>query len=1043
MSTPIASRPFAILPLATLFVAVLALAGCPPADIAPPGGQCSDTQPCANGQVCADGACVQPCTPTSCATGFCNPASGLCVECIDDDDCGAERLCNTFTNLCQQPVPGCVDDSDCDGGQLCDTIKGSCVGCLDNGDCGGGQACDQITRECVSQAGCVTDGDCAGAVCEPTDRVCVECFTGAHCASGQCDSVSNTCLSGCSDDDDTEPNSAAEAGNAAPLTSGSEHNGSVCPGDVDEFSFTGAGTVDAALTVDGGRLVIELQNGAGTVIATGSTGVSSSGLAQGNYKLVVRGLDEAVEADYRLTLTITAPVVCEELDSEPNDNAGAALQMPTDGNVRGGSICNGGVDFWRFNVSAGDDVIVSVTDGEGTGVVTADVLSGATVLDSASDGNDAAVDNAAAGTLNVRVQARGGDSSYTLRVTTSAAPVQCVQTDAEPNNTAADARPLTAATQTGQICAADVDQWRFTTNNLDDVTITLAGSNVRARLFTDGGAVLGEGTTTFTVEDVAAGVHRVEVRGTNSTVEAGYTVTVNVTPEPQDDPCDEAGLEPDSRTAPRPLTTDGAPLGGRICAADSDFFRFSVAGGTQLVAVSTRFVDADGDLDVRLLDGAGALVVASTGVSDEELIQRELAAGTYTLEVFGFQGAANTYTVSAQILTCTDDNFEPNDAASSSLPISGRAVSGVRCPQNDDFYGVRLENGDSLDARLTGSGLTMSLVSTTGSVVQADSADGSNRRLQVSGIAAGNYALRVTGGGAGGVAYTLTPTVTPSPSRCVDDGAEPNNASDVAFTLNAQNLADGSYELNTVNMCDGSNDFFAIDLPGQKSVRVFLQHAATSDLDIELLEQRGTSGLFRSIARAVSLTGTLDEVGGQMNAGTRVVVRVAEFGTMPTGGLPYTLGFEVSDPPNQPCVDDRFDTWTSTDDGVTRTHTNDDDADPNTSDNILVAPVDLSAPETLPTLRICPNNSDFYRVSVAANQRLNVDVTYTHSSSRDIDIRVFEQGVATALTCPGLNCTGTDGTEHFDVTPTAAKTYFIEVFGFLGSENEYTLAVSN
>ena len=51
--------------------------------------------------------------------------------------------------------------------------------------------------------------------------------------------------------------------------------------------------------------------------------------------------------------------------------------------------------------------------------------------------------------------------------------------------------------------------------------------------------------------------------------------------------------------------------------------------------------------------------------------------------------------------------------------------------------------------------------------------------------------------------------------------------------------------------------------------------------------------------------------------------------------------------------------------------------------------------------------------------------------------------MTTALSCPSLQCNGTDGTEHFDVTPTAAKTYFIEVFGFQSGENRYDLRVSN
>lgn len=1019
---------------------------CDPTEVGPGGGGvCSGAAPCADGLVCADGSCVTACTEGSCTTGLCDTFSGLCVECRDSVDCGANRVCNTFTHLCTEPQQGCTSDGDCDGDTRCDTIKGSCVDCLDNLDCPDGSACDQLTRTCEAQQGCVNDGDCAGAVCDPDSRVCVECFVGAHCPSGQCDSVSHTCLTACDDDDDSEPNSAADGGAPAPIVSGTEHSGAICPGDVDEFAFDGAGSVDVVLTVDGGRLSVDLLNGAGTVVTSGTAGLSASDLPQGSYKLVVRGLDDAVEGDYLLRLTVVEPTVCEELDAEDNDSSGTALTLPTDGSLRGGSICGADVDFWKFTVAQGDDVVVSVVPGDGAGVVTADVMSGATVIDTAGDGNDAAVDNAAAGTLFVRVQSRGGDVGYSLRVTTSSAPPVCVQRDAEPNNTDAEARPLTEATQNGQICAGDVDQWRFTTNDLDDITVTLSGSNVRARLFDAGGAVVGEGTTTFTAVDVDAGVHRIEVKGTSGTVEAAYTVTIAIAPEPLPDVCDEGGLEPDSRTDARPLTTDGSPASGRICAGESDFFAFTVpAGAAKDVAVSVRFEHDDGDIDVRLLDSTGALVTDSRGVADEELIIRSLAAGSYTVEVFGFLSAENLYTVSSTILTCDEDDFEPNNSAAQSVPISAGAVSAVRCGQNDDFFRIRLEGGDALDARLTGAGLTLSLVSTTGTLLQGDAADGANRRLQASGLAAGSYVLRVTGTGLAGVGYTLTPTITPSPARCVDDGAEPNNASDTSFALDGSNLADGSYELTTLNMCEVNplGDFFKIDVGANKSIRVFLDHALTADLDLEVSERRGTSSAYRSIARSVAFDGDLDAVSGVINAPTNLTVKVNGFGTLPAAGVPYSLGFEVGEPPNAACVDDKFDTFSGLNtDGDPRTFNNNSSDTLTSTGTVGVAPVDLTAPESLAQLRICPNNSDFFKVIVAPNQKLNVDVSYAHSFTHDIDLRVFDSTSATALSCS--QCAGTDGTEHFDVTPTTQKTYFIEVFGFQGGENRYDLSVSN
>jgi hypothetical protein len=1057
----------------TLALLVVLIGACGPSQVAPTTpSTCSSVVPCAGALVCADGNCVEPCTEGSCATGQCNTVSGVCVECLRNEDCGPDRVCNTFTGLCAADTVGCVDDVDCDVGNHCDTAKGACVGCVVDEHCGFGATCDPIRNACVTAQGCTSDDQCDGQVCEPTTATCVECYQGVHCASGQCDSVANRCIAACNDVDASEPN---EGANAVSLSSGGEHNGRICPGDVDEFSFDGSGTVDVVVAADGGALVVTLQSAAGQVLASGSDGVSADDLAQGRYRVLVRGDDEGVTADYALRLVVTPPRVCNELDTEPNDTTATALSLPADGTLRAGQICPGNVDVWRVAVNAGDDVTVTLGAGDGDTAPSVEILSPAGAVLALGDANGpVVVDNVAAGNLFVRVAAAGGgEVGYTLRVTTSAAPPACMQLDAEPNDQTAQAAALTPGiAANGQICAGDVDQWRFSANALDDAVVTLSGAGVRARVFDDSGAVVGEGTGTITIADLAAGSYRVEVKGQLQTSEGAYAVSVALTAEPTPDPCTEGGLEPDSATSPRTLSTDGAAVAGRICTSpatgsgnDVDFFGFAVSGATRKVAISVRFVDADGDIDVRLKDAAGALVTSSAGVSDEELMLVDLAPGSYVVEVYGFLSAQNAYTVAASIVTCTEDDFEPNDSAAAAVPVAGRALAAVRCPADDDFWAIRLEAGDALDARLAGAGVTMSLVSSTGALQQGDVDDGAGgRRLQASGLPAGRYALRVTGSGTAQASYTLTPTITPSPARCVDDGAEPNNGSTDAFVLDSASLADGSYELSTLTICEGtgSTDTFFLDVPAARTVRVALDHVTTTDLDVEVLEKRGTSALYRSLASGDAFAGVLDNVGGVMNVGTRLLVRVTEFGTQPAAGLPYGLGIELGSAPNQACVDDRFDTWTGTtsDSGGANSRTlrftNDDDTDGDNDPLTVVAPVPLTAPETLSTLRICPGNSDFFSVSLTQGQRVVVDVSYAHASGRDIDLRLFgpddsfsvdpvsNTGDADALpdqfSC--TSCLGVDGTERAETTAPVAGTYFIEVFGFASGENTYELRVT-
>jgi uncharacterized protein YfaP (DUF2135 family) len=112
--------------------------------------------------------------------------------------------------------------------------------------------------------------------------------------------------------------------------------------------------------------------------------------------------------------------------------------------------------------------------------------------------------------------------------------------------------------------------------------------------------------------------------------------------------------------------------------------------------------------------------------------------------------------------------------------------------------------------------------------------------------------------------------------------------------------------------------------------------------------------------------------------------------------------------------------------------------------------VSLTAPETLTSLRICPNNSDFFVVSLTQGQNIVVDVDYAHASGRDIDMRLFgpdgsvspddADALPDRLNCG--SCTGVDGNEHFETAAPVAGAYFVEIYGFNSGENAYDLRVS-
>jgi hypothetical protein len=104
------------------------------------------------------------------------------------------------------------------------------------------------------------------------------------------------------------------------------------------------------------------------------------------------------------------------------------------------------------------------------------------------------------------------------------------------------------------------------------------------------------------------------------------------------------GFEPnDSLTTAWPLDASGSygpltisPVG------DVDFFRFGTPGGSANTRVEIVFMNADGDLDLALLDNDGATLFVSDGALDGEVIEQPLAAGSYIAQVRGAAGIEET-----------------------------------------------------------------------------------------------------------------------------------------------------------------------------------------------------------------------------------------------------------------------------------------------------------------------------------------------------------------------------------------------------------------
>ena len=155
-----------------------------------------------------------------------------------------------------------------------------------------------------------------------------------------------------------------------------------------------------------------------------------------------------------------------------------------------------------------------------------------------------------------------------------------------------------------------------------------------------------------------------------------------------DDSIDEATSWPDETER----LDDGA-----ICAGDDDYFGFLLFEGDRL-EVAIEFRDEDGDLDLELLDELGSVISRSAGVSDREEVRTCVGPGgdgAYYARVFGYDGAENTYAITATVTPdapdcCVDDPREEgmgDDVRenASSLAVD-ELVEGRICPGDEDWF---------------------------------------------------------------------------------------------------------------------------------------------------------------------------------------------------------------------------------------------------------------------------------------------------------------------------------------------------------------------
>ncbi len=265
-----------------------------------------------------------------------------------------------------------------------------------------------------------------------------------------------------------------------------------------------------------------------------------------------------------------------------------------------------------------------------------------------------------------------------------------------------------------------------------------------------------------------------------------------------------------------PLAAMGSVIEARglyIC-GDEDWFSFSLPGGPALITLT--FSDAEGDIDMRLMNDAGEELYSRLSTSDNELLGLPNAtAGLYYLKVFGVGQTVNTYdlrvdlapmgmlceaasdcatgcdletaqcrpegyctssdlcvaanpnsscdTMTHECVSCTPDALEPNNSFMEAVPVDRAAGAQLNTCGLGDYYAVEASAGKTLTVNLTfthaNGDVDVRLYDRDGTTQLASSVSATdNEELSQMITEAGTYFVYVFGYGGANNTYTMTVT---------------------------------------------------------------------------------------------------------------------------------------------------------------------------------------------------------------------------------------------------------------------------------------------
>ncbi|HKA91093.1 MAG TPA: hypothetical protein VKE22_25700 [Haliangiales bacterium] len=253
----------------------------------------------------------------------------------------------------------------------------------------------------------------------------------------------------------------------------------------------------------------------------------------------------------------------------------------------------------------------------------------------------------------------------------------------------------------------------------------------------------------------------------------------------------------------------------------------------------------------------------------------------------------------------------------------------------------------------------------------------------------------------------------PNPPACVDDSHEEDDDRVAAASRPA--LALGSTSGKSCPQTTGGGideDWYQLVIVDDSQVTITMTSGAATDLDLQLVNSAGTP-----LATSRNAAGQTETVTACLTKGSYYVGILS---VSPPAENSYTLTYVGQ---NQSCaamcVDDA----------------NEPDDTPATAQVATIQ----SADKYTQSGTICPNNSDLFWVYLQAGQTLYASLTFAQTTdAQDLDLWIWDSTFTSLLD----GAATTHPNEYIEWLAPATGEYYVEISGYHGSQNTYSLCLS-